>query len=63
LEGIKGIGKNTADMLLKKFKSVKKIKALPIESLEEVIGKSKAGIIHDYFNSETHDENANNTSV
>ena len=56
LEGIKGIGKNTADMLLKKFKSVKKIKALSEESLEEIIGKSKAGIVYDYFNGESHDE-------
>lgn len=53
LEGIKGIGKNTADMLLKKFKSVKKIKELSEESLEEIIGKSKAGIVHDYFNGES----------
>ncbi|MEO6837305.1 MAG: excinuclease ABC subunit C, partial [Ginsengibacter sp.] len=50
LENIKGIGKNTADILLKKFRSVKKIKDLPIESLEESIGKSKATIVYDYFN-------------
>ena len=56
LEGIKGIGKNTADMLLKKFKSVKKIKALSEESLEEIIGKSKAGIVYDYFNGESPDK-------
>ena len=50
LENIKGIGKNTADILLKKFRSVKKIKDLSIESLEESIGKSKATIVYDYFN-------------
>lgn len=50
LETIKGIGKNTADNLLKKFKSVKKIKELPFEELAKVVGKSKAEIINNYFN-------------
>jgi len=49
LEMIKGIGKNTADILLKKFKSVKKIKALSKEEIEESIGKSRAGIVFGYF--------------
>jgi excinuclease ABC subunit C len=49
LEMIKGIGKNTADILLKKFKSVKKIKALSKEEIEESIGKSRAGIVFEYF--------------
>lgn len=49
LETIKGIGKNTADILLKKFKSVKKIKALSIKEIEEIIGSSKAKIIFQYF--------------
>lgn len=49
LENIKGIGKNTADTLLKKFKSVKAIKELPVEAIEEVVGKSKAGIIFKHF--------------
>ncbi|MEO5651183.1 MAG: excinuclease ABC subunit UvrC [Ginsengibacter sp.] len=51
LEMIKGIGKNTADTLLKKFKSVKKIKNLSKEELEEIIGKSKSGIVYGYFHS------------
>jgi excinuclease ABC subunit C len=50
LETIKGIGKNTADSLLKKFKSVKKIKELSTEQLSEVIGSSKAAIVFEYFN-------------
>ncbi len=37
LESINGIGKNTADTLLKKFKSVKKIKELSKEELAEVV--------------------------
>jgi len=52
LEKIKGIGKNTADGLLKKFKSVKKIKDLSMEQLSEVVGSSKATIIFQYFNPE-----------
>ncbi|MEP7252063.1 MAG: excinuclease ABC subunit UvrC [Ginsengibacter sp.] len=50
LESINGIGKNTADTLLKKFKSVKKIKELSIGQLAEVVGKSKANIISAHFN-------------
>jgi excinuclease ABC subunit C len=49
LEGIKGIGKNTADNLLKKFKSVKKIKELSKEELASTIGNSKAEIITAHF--------------
>lgn len=46
LEKIPGIGKATADQLLKKFRSVKKVKATSFSELEEVIGKSKAAIVH-----------------
>ena len=49
LEMIKGIGKNTADTLLKEFKSVKKIKELSQVALEEIIGKSKSEIVYEYF--------------
>lgn len=49
LENIKGIGKNTADTLLKKYKSVKKIKELPVEELVPVVGRSKALLIYDHF--------------
>jgi excinuclease ABC subunit C len=49
LTGIKGIGYNTAQKLLWKFKSVKKIRETTREQLAEVIGKSKAIIIHNYF--------------
>jgi excinuclease ABC subunit C len=45
LEKIKGIGAATAEMLLKKFKSVKKIKQLNVDELTEFIGKSKAELI------------------
>jgi excinuclease ABC subunit C len=56
LEMIKGIGKNTADILLKKFRSVKKIKDLSKETLTENIGNSKASIVYDYFHPNGSDE-------
>ncbi|HSN07446.1 MAG TPA: excinuclease ABC subunit UvrC [Hanamia sp.] len=46
LETIKGIGKNTADTLLKKYKSVKKIKLLSQEEITEAIGKSRAALVY-----------------
>ncbi len=49
LEQIKGIGKATADALLKQFKSVKKIKELSPEELIKTVGTSKANIILNYF--------------
>ena len=49
LEDIKGIGKSTADTLLKEFKSVKRIRELSKEELAKVIGNSKASIIYNYF--------------
>jgi excinuclease ABC subunit C len=45
LENIKGIGKNTADKLLKKFKSVKKIKEANQEDIADLIGIAKANIL------------------
>lgn len=47
LDDINGIGKKTKDTLIKKFKSVKRIKEQTEEELAEVIGKSKAKIIFD----------------
>ncbi|HMJ47786.1 MAG TPA: excinuclease ABC subunit UvrC [Ferruginibacter sp.] len=49
LEDIKGIGKSTADILLKEFRSVKKIKEAGIEEIEKRIGKSKAIILFEGF--------------
>lgn len=47
---IKGIGEKTQEALIKKFKSVKRIKELSFEELSAEIGKNKARIIVDYFN-------------
>lgn len=49
LEDIKGIGKNTADELLKEFKSVKNVKALSETELAKVVGSAKAKLIFEYF--------------
>jgi len=46
---IKGLGPTTAEKLLTKFKSVKKIKELSEEELVAEIGKSKTKILLDYF--------------
>ena len=51
LEDIKGIGKQTADMLLKKFRSVKNIQSKTIEELTPEVGLSKAKLIWDHFHS------------
>ena len=52
LDDIKGIGPKTKDMLLKKLKSVNKIKEADIQSLTNIIGASKASIIYNYFHAE-----------
>jgi len=49
LTEIEGIGFNTAQKLLWKFKSVKKVELAKIEELSEVIGKAKAEIVFNYF--------------
>ena len=49
LEQIKGIGKATADLLLKEFKSVKNIKTKTIEEIGAVIGKAKAELLMNSF--------------
>ncbi|HTB51678.1 MAG TPA: excinuclease ABC subunit UvrC [Ferruginibacter sp.] len=52
LEQIKGIGKATADTLLKYFKSVKNIRERTIEELAEQIGIAKATILVRHFHPE-----------
>lgn len=49
LEDIKGIGKQTADMLLRKFRSVKNIQAKSFEELTAEVGSAKAKLIWDHF--------------
>jgi excinuclease ABC subunit C len=55
LEEIKGIGKNTANQLLKAFRSINNIKQQPEEELAKVVGTSKAKIIRSYFTESNED--------
>jgi len=45
LDSIKGIGEKTKVILLKKYKSVKRLKEAPESELIELIGQSKAAIL------------------
>lgn len=56
LENITGIGKSTADILLKQFRSVAKIRQQDLKTLVETVGKSKAQIIFQYFHPEQEQE-------
>ena len=49
LEEIKGIGKNTADLLLKKFKSIKNVREKSQEEIAELIGNARAALITAHF--------------
>ncbi|MDN3694888.1 excinuclease ABC subunit UvrC [Chryseobacterium tructae] len=51
LEEIPGVGEKTIELLLSKLKSVKRIKEANQETLEEILGKSKAKVIWEFFNS------------
>ena len=52
LTSIDGVGFSTAQALLRKFKSVKKVKAATIGQLADVVGKAKAGIVFRHFHPE-----------
>lgn len=45
IESLPGIGKKTADQLLGKYKSWKKIKEAPLQELIELVGAKRAGLI------------------
>jgi len=53
LELIEGIGKTSAEKLLKYFKSVKKIREATVEELQEVVNAKQAMAISKYFTKET----------
>jgi excinuclease ABC subunit C len=54
LIGIKGIGKSTADRLLKEIGSISVIQNADIETLSKVIGKAKAELIKRHFETSGH---------
>ena len=49
LTDIKGIGENTATLLIKKFKSVKRISEATLDELTLEIGKAKAQTVYNWF--------------
>lgn len=49
LDDIQGIGTKTKETLLKEFKTIQKIKTADIQELTNIIGKSKATLIFNYF--------------
>lgn len=49
LENIKGIGKNTATLLLQEFKSVKNVRTKTVEEMEKLIGRQKAQLIWEHL--------------
>ena len=51
LDDVKGIGEKTKETLLKKWKSVKRIKEISLDELTKEIGRKKAELIIDYFRS------------
>jgi excinuclease ABC subunit C len=53
LTSIKGIGNSTANLLLKEIGSIQNIKESNFEKLSAVIGKKKAELVFNYFNSTT----------
>ncbi len=52
LSDISGVGKATAEKLLKHFHSIEKIKHADTKEIISLVGKSKASKVHAYFNSE-----------
>ncbi|HLP52754.1 MAG TPA: excinuclease ABC subunit UvrC [Chitinophagales bacterium] len=50
LTEIKGIGEKTFELLIKKYRSVKKLKEVPLEELSELIGPAKAKIVQQALN-------------
>ncbi|MBD8387461.1 excinuclease ABC subunit UvrC [Dysgonomonas sp. BGC7] len=49
LDNIKGIGDETKRLLLKEFRSVKRIKAASQQELEKIVGKHKTLLLKKYF--------------
>lgn len=52
LDDIHGIGPKSKEVLLKRFKTVKNIKAADLQSLTNTVGGAKARIIHEYFHTQ-----------
>jgi excinuclease ABC subunit C len=53
LESVTGIGKKTADALLRHFKSMKKLREASTEEIIAIVGNAKAKVIREYFDPST----------
>lgn len=53
LDDIKGIGPESKALLLKHFKSVKRIKEATLEDLQSAVGNHKGKIVREYFDKQT----------
>jgi excinuclease ABC subunit C len=60
IEELHGIGRGTANKLLRHFKSMKKIHEAPFEEVEKLIGKKKAEIVKGVHN---HSSNSDNSQI
>ena len=49
LENIPGVGPKSIELLFSKLKSVKRIKEASLETLEEILGKSKAKVVWTFY--------------
>lgn len=49
LTNVEGIGEKTAELLLKKFKSVKRVREASEEEIVKIIGEAKAKLLGEYF--------------
>ena len=49
LSDIKGIGEKTRETLLKRLRTVKKIREADLDALSSIIGPSKAKLVYDHF--------------
>jgi len=61
LSEIKGIGDATAQLLLRHFRSVKKIREATFEEIESIVGNAKAKIVKEYFISQINPEASRGT--
>ena len=53
LEQIPNIGKQTITILLRKFKSAKRVKSASLQDLKDIIGNSRAQTIYNYYHKKT----------
>lgn len=53
LDTIKGVGEKTKTVLLREFKSVKRIREAALEDLAKVVGEAKAKLVKESLNQET----------